>query len=451
MQVLSNIKPQHKEDVQAILKWLLFGYENLTLEMVSEIFRINLEENVLLQENDLPNIISSTLVVLETVKDFRRERTVLQLAHPPVKEYILSGEIKSSSSQLFYVNHQLGHKFIAQSCLIYLICSGENMKTSFICSPDPVFNDYSLLQYAAQRWTRHTRDLEKLEDSIKLLSRNLFSNQNGAYDTGLKLKYEKNSQPLYKASIEGLTDIVQFELSKGADVNIQGGHYGTALQAASAGGYKDIVKILLEKEADINIQGGDYGTTLQAASAKGHKDIVEILLEKGADVNIQGGEYGTALQAASAGGDNDIVEILLEMGADVNIQGEEYGTALQAASARGYKDIVEILLEKGADVNIQGGEYGTALQAASAAGHKDIVEILLERGADVNIQVGQYGNALQACAQKFEWNYKRKNLLETAKTLVKNGADVSGNVLEIAAQYNDKTLYNLLMDSISSI
>ena len=60
--------------------------------------------------------------------------------------------------------------------------------------------------------------------------------------------------------------------------------------------------MLLKKGANINIKGKRFGTALQAASTKGYKEIIEILLEKGADINIKGGNFGTALQAASAKG-----------------------------------------------------------------------------------------------------------------------------------------------------
>jgi ankyrin repeat protein len=72
-------------------------------------------------------------------------------------------------------------------------------------------------------------------------------------------------------------------LGKGADVNIQGGEYGNALQAASYEGHHEIVKLLLDNGAVVNAQGGKYGNALQAASYEGHHEIVKLLLGKVAD------------------------------------------------------------------------------------------------------------------------------------------------------------------------
>ncbi|KAJ4349264.1 hypothetical protein N0V85_009709, partial [Neurospora sp. IMI 360204] len=41
--------------------------------------------------------------------------------------------------------------------------------------------------------------------------------------------------------------------------------------------------MLLDKGADVNAQGGEYGTALHAASKQGHKEVVEMLLDKSAD------------------------------------------------------------------------------------------------------------------------------------------------------------------------
>lgn len=78
-----------------------------------------------------------------------------------------------------------------------------------------------------------------------------------------------------------------------AVMNVQGGVYATALQAASNGGDIVVVRLLIEHGADVNAQGLHYGTALQAASARGHNDIVSFLLGHGADVNAQSGISGT--------------------------------------------------------------------------------------------------------------------------------------------------------------
>ena len=62
--------------------------------------------------------------------------------------------------------------------------------------------------------------------------------------------------------------------------------------ALSNKGHVNIVQFLLAKGADVNLIGGEYGCALQAASAKGHDSIVQLLLAKGAYVNLTAGKYG---------------------------------------------------------------------------------------------------------------------------------------------------------------
>ncbi|KAF9016833.1 hypothetical protein BDP27DRAFT_1184034, partial [Rhodocollybia butyracea] len=51
--------------------------------------------------------------------------------------------------------------------------------------------------------------------------------------------------------------------------------------------HEDIVQLLIERGADINILGGHYGTALVAASSNLYINVVQLLIEKGADVNAQ--------------------------------------------------------------------------------------------------------------------------------------------------------------------
>jgi Ankyrin repeats (many copies) len=49
----------------------------------------------------------------------------------------------------------------------------------------------------------------------------------------------------------------------------------------SSRGHEGIVKLLVENGADINAQGGEYGSALQGASSGGHEAIVKLLVEMG--------------------------------------------------------------------------------------------------------------------------------------------------------------------------
>ena len=83
-----------------------------------------------------------------------------------------------------------------------------------------------------------------------------------------------------------------------------------------------ILELLLDRGADVNMQGGQYGSPLQAASVFGSVRAIKLLLQRGASVDIQGGKYGNALQAARARGWEDIIKLLQSRHADVNVQDE---------------------------------------------------------------------------------------------------------------------------------
>ncbi|QYS94931.1 NACHT_N domain-containing protein [Trichoderma simmonsii] len=192
------------------------------------------------------------------------------------------------------------------------------------------------------------------------------------------------SAPLYHASANGYKHIVQMMLDAGADVDTQGGSFGTPLQVAAYHGHGEIVQMLLDNGASMSLHASRTNTALCEASGRGHGEIVKMLLDSGADVNMRGKVGGTPLRVASENGQREIVQILLDNGADVDMQGEWLygGTALQAAANCGHKEIVQILLNYGADVNARGGLWGMALQAASRNNHTEIVRMLRERGAE---------------------------------------------------------------------
>lgn len=269
---------------------------------------------------------------------------------------------------------------------------------------------------------------------------------------------------LQSAAINSNTDMINLLLDHGVNVNVKGGFFGSALQAGAYGNYSQkIFQVLVEKEAgvmpetaihetvlqlldkgaDVNAQGGYFGTSLQAASYACYLQTMLILLEHGADPNVEGGIYGNALQAVAHRGQLEAAQMLLDHGADVNAIGGVYGTALQAAACRCNLEMVQKLLQHGADVNVQGGFYGSALQAAAYHGDKGITQLLLEKGADVNAPGGDFGNALYAAVCSLETDIV--HLLLEAGADPDSPNDVFENNLARAVHYaNPDALEGLL-------
>ena len=73
------------------------------------------------------------------------------------------------------------------------------------------------------------------------------------------------------------------------------------VQAAAVNGSAEIMRRFLGLGANANIQGGEFGTALQRAAFYGHSSILEILLEPSANVNTKGGRFGYALMVTKAG------------------------------------------------------------------------------------------------------------------------------------------------------
>ncbi|KAI0264856.1 hypothetical protein BC834DRAFT_970425 [Gloeopeniophorella convolvens] len=143
----------------------------------------------------------------------------------------------------------------------------------------------------------------------------------------------------------GKLDVVQLLLDGGADINSQGGGgwFESALQkaanykqitrecvqaaACNLKGKTDVVQFFLDRGLDINAQGGEYGTALIGASHSGNVRIVRLLLTCGADTSIESEKYGTALEAAQTSDSyrmNDqkrvaIVELLSSVPQDASV------------------------------------------------------------------------------------------------------------------------------------
>ena len=123
-------------------------------------------------------------------------------------------------------------------------------------------------------------------------------------------------------------DAMSLLLQNGADTAVlSNSACGTALVTAVRACSEFAVRNILKHGADVNLQGGLWAYALQAASFDElirqetterrtvRRNIVSLLLTEGAEVNAVGGIYGSALNAALRNKKDDLVLLLRQHGA----------------------------------------------------------------------------------------------------------------------------------------
>ena len=180
------------------------------------------------------------------------------------------------------------------------------------------------------------------------------------------------------AASSGNLDLVKELVGRGADVNVAGSYFlgslpfcfkwvgknpgtgVTALHAACHVKNKDMVEYLLSKGADVNAKKPNGDTPLvDACSSPGW----------------------LAMGPLETPEPLDLVKLLVEHGADVENNG-----ALGEAASMGYAKIVAYLLAKGAPMNRRDRNGRTPLMLAGRGKHKKLYKLLLEKGADPSVK-----------------------------------------------------------------
>ena len=120
-------------------------------------------------------------------------------------------------------------------------------------------------------------------------------------EIALELKPDLNTEKLFFAAAKyGHIHSVKLMLRNGAAPDCHDENDVAALHAAAFTPLDDtkIIELLLDANANVNIHGGLFGSALQAAAMSGKAKAVQILLKRGASPDYAGGLYGTALQIA---------------------------------------------------------------------------------------------------------------------------------------------------------
>src|ERR1700728_5072972 len=191
-----------------------------------------------------------------------------------VKEYLLSQHRVGATG--FSINEKLSHSHIAKTCLAYLL----QFKSVVMLSPGTI-NNYPLANYATKYWIRHVNAGGK-----------------GSTDVQQQKLIMTLFQPQHTVPFISWVNMHDIDAPWSNSEKISDCIPSTFYYASSAG-LLLVIQALVKNGVDLNVRGGEYGNALQAASFESHEAIVDLLLENGADVNAQGGLYGNALQAVS--------------------------------------------------------------------------------------------------------------------------------------------------------
>lgn len=197
---------------------------------------------------------------------------------------------------------------------------------------------------------------------------------------------EKGKAPLHYAIEFDYSEMGEYLIEQGADIDLVDKENQSPLHYAASTGNPKIAEILLTRgstglnESSTVKHGGAVGgwTPLHLACLKGHPELVSLLLDYGADIEARDEYQRTPLIITAQSENLRVAEILVEKGADINAVAIRNYTALLWAARNDFEDMVDFLLNKGAV--IADNMLETAVWFAISKGLNRLYEYAEERG-----------------------------------------------------------------------
>lgn len=166
------------------------------------------------------------------------------------------------------------------------------------------------------------------------------------------------------------------------------GHYRstTILHKAAKSGFTEVVEYLLSAGFDVDENRVPREWTPLMEAARGGKEkVFRFLVDRGANIRTQDEDRQSIIVAAAKGGSIEIMTMLIDLGVDPTATSMDLISPLSTALEHKKRALADLLLDKLATVNDDLGRcYGGALRTAACHGYVGIVRELLKRGADAN-------------------------------------------------------------------
>ena len=125
--------------------------------------------------------------------------------------------------------------------------------------------------------------------------------------TKIETRSRQDESPLMLAALQGLTDVCQQLISKGAHVNKPG---WTPLHYAATHGHLALIDLLLEHHAYIDAASPNGSTPLMMAASYGTPEAVKLLLKAGADPMLKNDLGLTAIDFAQRADRRESAELI---------------------------------------------------------------------------------------------------------------------------------------------
>jgi len=318
---------------------------------------------------------------LDPKKKYRDGANLLLIAIPNDKDLSLSNYFVSKGLSLKDADNN------GNTAFNYAAKTGNVTLLKTLLTKGVKYNDQALIM-AAQGTRRGANTIEVfkyLVDDLKIKP-NVVSTEG---ETVLHSLVRKQKQ----------SEIINYFLAKGVDVNKADNEGNTALINAAGGRETEAIELLLPKVKNINAVNNKGESALTAAIKNGSAEVASLLINNGADVNVKDKDGNNlayylvqsyrAPRPGAPGGDDfgAKVKVLQDKGLNFAAAQKDGNTLYHVAIIKNDLDLVKKLAALKVDVNAKNIEGITALHKAAMVSKDDAtLKYLLSIGAKKDIK-----------------------------------------------------------------
>ena len=221
-----------------------------------------------------------------------------------------------------------------------------------------------------------------------------------AIGTALWWKKKKDDLLMFTAQ-HGWQSLYNFCRRLGAQINPHSHRAQEALRTAILNRNDHMVRDLLIHGVNTNSIYEQGFTALMIAAQQGAYNIVILLLDNGSDVNMvnEAGQSAILLDI-----DEEILKLLIAHGAALRGHTSNGQTILHVA-VNEHPHLTQLLVEHGADVNARNNLGQTPLMLACRRNLLDIARYLIDNGADISLQDSENHTALTYAQENIYHGY----------------------------------------------